>query len=116
MEGVDEAEWIVQKDKPKYDEIFMQLNPSNGKISGASAKGHMQASKLPNSVLGKIWKLADYDKDGFLDPEEFALAKHLIRIKLDGHELPSKLPTHLIPPSQRSGNLIGYFKSTELLP
>jgi len=103
MEGVDEAEWIVQKDKPKYDEIFMQLNPSNGKISGASAKGHMQASKLPNSVLGKIWKLADYDKDGFLDPEEFALAKHLIKIKLDGHELPSKLPTHLIPPSQRSG-------------
>ena len=36
-------------------------------------------SKLPNSVLGKIWKLADYDKDGYLDDEEFALAMHLIK-------------------------------------
>ena len=37
-------------------------------------------SKLPNSVLGKVWKLADYDKDGYLDDEEFALAMHLIKL------------------------------------
>ena len=24
-------------------------------------------------VLGKIWKLSDHDKDGYLDDEEFAL-------------------------------------------
>ena len=54
-------------------------------------------------VLGKIWKLADYDKDGFLDDEEFALAKHLIKVKLDGNDLPVKLPEHLIPPGQRAG-------------
>ncbi|KOB67623.1 EH domain-containing protein 1 [Operophtera brumata] len=61
----------------------------------------MVKSKLPNSVLGKIWKLADIDKDGFLDDEEFALAMHLIRVKTDGHDLPLELPSHLVPPSKR---------------
>ena len=44
----------------------------------------MIKSKLPNNVLGKIWKLSDVDKDGLLDADEFALAMHLINIKLDG--------------------------------
>lgn len=61
----------------------------------------MVKSKLPNSVLGKIWKLADYDKDGFLDGDEFSLAMHLINVKLDGYDLPTELPEHLIPPSKR---------------
>lgn len=61
----------------------------------------MVKSKLPNSVLSKVWKLADVDKDGMLDDEEFALAMHLINIKIDGNDLPSDLPAHLIPPSKR---------------
>ena len=44
----------------------------------------MIKSKLPNNVLGKIWKLSDVDKDGLLDIDEFALAMHLINIKVDG--------------------------------
>lgn len=91
-EGADEEEWVVAKDKPIYDELFYTLSPINGKISGVNAKKEMVTSKLPNSVLGKIWKLADCDCDGMLDEEEFALAKHLIKIKLDGYELPSSLP------------------------
>lgn len=62
----------------------------------------MMKSMLPNSVLGKIWKLADVDKDGMLDLEEFALAMHLIHVKLDGHDLPAGLPQHLVPPSHRN--------------
>ena len=46
----------------------------------------MIKSKLPNNVLGKIWKLADVDKDGMLDADEFALAMHLMNIKLDGEK------------------------------
>lgn len=61
----------------------------------------MIKSKLPNSVLSKIWKLSDVDADGFLDAEEFALAMHLINVKLDGNELPTILPEHLVPPSKR---------------
>uniref|UniRef100_W5LY23 EH domain-containing protein 1 n=1 Tax=Lepisosteus oculatus TaxID=7918 RepID=W5LY23_LEPOC len=100
-EGIDEIEWVVGRDKPNYDEIFYTLSPVNGKVSGASAKREMVKSKLPNTVLGKIWKLADVDKDGFLDDEEFALANHLIKVKLEGHELPADLPPHLVPPSKR---------------
>jgi len=36
-----------------------------------------------------------------LDNDEFALAMHLINVKLDGHDLPEDLPKHLIPPSKR---------------
>merc|ERR1712066_147920 len=91
-DGVDEEEWVVKKDKEaKYDSVFMSLGPTNGKISGNAAKKEMMKSSLPNTVLGKIWKLSDCDKDGFLDAEEFSLAMHLIQLKTDGHELPSKL-------------------------
>jgi len=103
LEGCDEDEWVVSRDKPKYDRIFADLQPVNGKVSGSSAKNEMVKSKLPNSVLGKIWKLSDNDHDGYLDDEEFALAMHLIKIKLENHELPTVLPSHLIPPSQRTG-------------
>lgn len=61
----------------------------------------MVKSKLPNAVLGKIWKLSDLDKDGFLDADEFALAMHLIHVKLDGHDIPTELPEHLVPPQKR---------------
>lgn len=100
-EGIDELEWVVGRDKPTYDEIFYTLSPINGKVTGAAAKKEMLKSKLPNTVLGKIWKLADVDKDGLLDDEEFALANHLIKVKLEGHELPASLPEHLVPPSKR---------------
>ena len=82
--------------------MFESLGPSNGKITGAAAKAEMVKSKLPNSVLGKIWKLSNIDKDGALDADEFALAMHLINVKLGGYDLPAELPEHLIPPSKRN--------------
>jgi len=104
-EGVDagrgEPEWIVNKERYKWDENFHSLNPTDGKVTGAAAKAHMVKSKLPNTVLGKIWKLADLDKDGMLDADEFALANYLINLKLEGSEMPNELPAHLIPPSKR---------------
>lgn len=101
-EGCEEEEyWVVTKDKPKYDEIFYNLAPNEGKLSGTKAKDWMVSSRLPNSVLGRIWKLSDVDRDGMLDDEEFALASHLIEVKLEGHGLPPELPNRLIPPSKR---------------
>ncbi|KAH8353827.1 hypothetical protein KR084_005099, partial [Drosophila pseudotakahashii] len=104
-EGIDagygEHEWICNKDKPRTDGIFNGLGPVDGKISGATAKQELIKSKLPNSVLSKIWKLSDVDGDGFLDADEFALALHLINVKLEGCELPTVLPEHLVPPSKR---------------
>lgn len=94
-------EWIVSRERYKYDDVFDSLGPVNGKISGAVAKTELVKSRLPNSILGRVWKLSDLDQDGMLDADEFALAMYLIGIKLDGHDLPTELPTHLVPPSKR---------------
>ncbi|XP_045620501.1 EH domain-containing protein 3 isoform X1 [Procambarus clarkii] len=99
--GAGDPDWIVAKDRYKYDQLFDNLNPVDGKITGSAAKQEMLKSKLPNSVLGKVWKMSDIDKDGMLDADEFALAMHLINIKLDGNDLPNDLPEHLVPPSKR---------------
>ncbi|XP_038129084.1 EH domain-containing protein 2-like [Cyprinodon tularosa] len=97
----DSDEWIVEKYKPKYDEIFYNLSPHHGKLSGTKVKEWMTSTHLPNSVLAHIWRLSDVDGDGMLDNEEFALAVHLIEGKLEGHWLPRELPSHLVPPSKR---------------
>ena len=100
--GQGEVEWVVAKDKTRYDGIFASLNPVDGKLSGASVKEELLKSKLPHSVLGRVWKLADVDRDGMLDSEEFALALHLLDIKLGGDDLPQELPQHLVPPTKRA--------------
>ncbi|VDD94065.1 unnamed protein product, partial [Enterobius vermicularis] len=104
--GANESEWVVSKERTQSDEAFERLEPVDGTVLGRVAKEHMIKSKLPNAVLGKIWKLSDVDKDGMLDADEFALANYLINLKLEGHELPAELPKHLVPPSKRSGEPI----------
>lgn len=98
---IDFDEWSVEKFKPKYDEIFYNLSPREGKLSGTKVREWMTTTLLPNSVLAHIWRLSDVDGDGMLDNEEFALAVHLIEGKLEGHWLPRELPSHLVPPSKR---------------
>lgn len=98
---VDFEEWAVEKYKPKYDEIFYNLSPNEGKLSSIKVKEWMTTTLLPNSVLAHIWRLSDVDGDGMLDNEEFALAVHLIEGKLEGHYLPRELPSRLVPPSKR---------------
>lgn len=61
----------------------------------------MIRSGLPNLILGKIWRLADIDRDGMLDEDEYCLAMHLVGIKLEGHEIPPELPKHLFPPRKQ---------------
>ena len=100
--GRDESGWIVSHERSKSDETFRQLNPIDGKLLGSVAKAEMVKSKLPNSVLGKIWKLSDINCDGMLDEDEWALVNYLIGIKLEGYDLPNELPDHLIPPSKRN--------------
>lgn len=108
--GYGEPDWIVNRERSNYDVVFQNLCPSGGKISGAKAKEEMVKSKLPNTVLGRIWKLADIDRDGCLDKDEFALAMHLINVKLDGNDLPGELPDHLYPPGKREKLVCGLLR------
>lgn len=99
----DDDGWLVSSEITKYDVIFQKLGPNvHGKISGSTAREEMIKSKLPNSVLRRIWNLADIDKDGMLDRDEFAVAKFLIEQKIQGHDIPEELPQHLVPPSKRT--------------
>ncbi|RNA06970.1 EH domain-containing 3 isoform X1 [Brachionus plicatilis] len=100
--GIGEQVWPVERERAEYDALFDDLAPVGGRVSGAAAKAELVKSKLPNSVLAKVWRLSDCDKDGMLDRDEWALANYLIKIKLNGHELPNTLPDHLLPPSKRS--------------
>ncbi|XP_001945062.1 EH domain-containing protein 3 [Acyrthosiphon pisum] len=108
-EGIDEGKfdqrWIVDYYREPFDKIFNNLVKNDGKVVRTAAKEEFIQSKLPDSVLSKIWKLADQDGDGLLDSDEFALAMYLIKIKLEGSELPDTLPKHLLPPSKSNNSL-----------
>ena len=86
----------MTKERSKWDKIFEELSPNKDKITGSVAKREMIKSRLPNPVLAKVWRLADVDSDGMLDSDEFALAMHLINVKLEGYDLPDELPVHLV--------------------
>lgn len=47
-------------------------------------------------MLSKVLKLADVDRDGLLDNEEFVLDHHLTKVDLEGHKVPADLPPRWI--------------------
>ncbi|XP_031329295.1 epidermal growth factor receptor substrate 15-like 1 isoform X2 [Photinus pyralis] len=97
--GVD---WTIKPtEREKYDKLFDSLRPMNGLIPGNKVKGVLMDSKLPMDTLGKIWDLADQDKDGMLDRHEFVVAMHLVYKALEKHAIPNILPTELMPPPKR---------------
>ena len=72
-------------------------------IGVAREKGFsvLRKSGLETDVLEHIWKLADVDGDGVLDPEEFILAMHLTNAKVKMRiPLPERLPMELLPPGK----------------
>ncbi|GAM19970.1 hypothetical protein SAMD00019534_031450, partial [Acytostelium subglobosum LB1] len=107
--AIDEMEealrWTIWENinLQSYLPIFYSLSPVEGKVNGVAAKPPLQQSGLANDILAKIWRLADIDRDGKLDVDEFCLAMHLVNTKIDGIELPESLPSSLIPHSKRGG-------------
>lgn len=68
------GDWSIKpSERAKYDQLFDSLQPLNGMIPGNKVKGVLMESKLPLDTLGKIWDLADIDKDGMLDRHEFVV-------------------------------------------
>ncbi|KAF9300791.1 3-hydroxyisobutyryl-CoA hydrolase [Mortierella antarctica] len=86
-------------DKTMSTPIFRSLNPIDGKINGSTAKPYLVSTGLSVEVLAKVWKLADWDVDGYLDEDEFAVALHLIRAVESGGPaiLPETLPRSMLP-------------------
>ena len=57
---------------------------------------------LDTSTLRLLWALADIDKDGKLDIDEFAVAMYLADCAKGGMQLPDVLPSEMVPPNKRS--------------
>uniref|UniRef100_A0A669QYJ0 Intersectin-1 n=1 Tax=Phasianus colchicus TaxID=9054 RepID=A0A669QYJ0_PHACC len=74
------------------DQQFHSLKPISGFITGDQARNFFFQSGLPQPVLAQIWALADMNNDGRMDQLEFSIAMKLIKLKLQGYQLPSALP------------------------
>uniref|UniRef100_A0A8C5T6M1 Intersectin-1 n=1 Tax=Malurus cyaneus samueli TaxID=2593467 RepID=A0A8C5T6M1_9PASS len=80
------------KERAKHDQQFHSLKPTAGFITGDQARNFFFQSGLPQPVLAQIWALADMNNDGRMDPLEFSIAMKLIKLKLQGYQLPAALP------------------------
>ncbi|XP_028938168.1 intersectin-1 isoform X2 [Ornithorhynchus anatinus] len=83
---------ITVEERAKHDQQFHSLKPTSGFITGDQARNFFFQSGLPQPVLAQIWALADMNNDGRMDQMEFSIAMKLIKLKLQGYQLPSALP------------------------
>ncbi|KAM9635712.1 intersectin-2 isoform 3-T4 [Trichechus inunguis] len=83
---------ITSEERTKHDKQFDNLKPSGGYITGDQARTFFLQSGLPAPVLAEIWALSDLNKDGKMDQQEFSIAMKLIKLKLQGQQLPMVLP------------------------
>ncbi|XP_029318535.1 intersectin-2a isoform X3 [Cottoperca gobio] len=98
---------ITPEERGKHEKQFDSLTPVLGYVSGEQARKFFLQSGLPPTVLAEIWNLADMDSDGKMDRQEFSIAMKLIKLKLQGRNLPSVLPiTMKQPPVSNSASTI----------
>nr|KAF6474556.1 intersectin 1 [Rousettus aegyptiacus] len=83
---------ITVEERAKHDQQFHSLKPISGFITGDQARNFFFQSGLPQPVLAQIWALADMNNDGRMDQVEFSIAMKLIKLKLQGYQLPPALP------------------------
>ncbi|CAK7897053.1 actin cytoskeleton-regulatory complex protein Pan1p [[Candida] anglica] len=93
---------ITKQEKQIYDGIFGAWDTNKkGAISGDVAIGIFGKSGLGRPDLETIWNLADANNNGKLNKDEFAVAMHLVYRRLNGFDLPIRLPPELVPPSTK---------------
>ncbi|XP_049283560.1 epidermal growth factor receptor substrate 15-like 1 isoform X3 [Anopheles funestus] len=92
----ESTDWSMKPEKrQQYEQLFDSLGPMNGLLPGAKVRVTLMNSKLPLDTLGRIWDLADQDRDGSLDKHEFCVAMHLVYEALDKRAIPAILPPQL---------------------
>ncbi|KAM6291036.1 intersectin-1 isoform 3-T5 [Porphyrio hochstetteri] len=99
---------ITVEERAKHDQQFHSLKPTSGFITGDQARNFFFQSGLPQPVLAQIWALADMNNDGRMDQLEFSIAMKLIKLKLQGYQLPSALPPVMKQPPIALPNAPGF--------
>jgi len=97
---------ITTDAKARYELEFANLAAGASSVGGGQVAPHFQslAPEVAREGLSQIWTLADIDKDGALDCEEFCVGRHLVEfvksMNNNHNELPPTLPLSLLPSSK----------------
>uniref|UniRef100_A0A8C5EGJ5 Epidermal growth factor receptor pathway substrate 15 n=1 Tax=Gouania willdenowi TaxID=441366 RepID=A0A8C5EGJ5_GOUWI len=84
---------------PIYDKYYRQVDPtSSGRVAAADAALFLKRSGLPDLVLGKIWDLADSERKGSLNKQQFFIALRLVACAQNGLEVALKSLNVAVPP------------------
>jgi len=89
----------------EMEDMWGELSPEGESLSGAQLKQPLLDTGAPPEHLKKIWSLADTDKTGKLDQEQFYLVMWLAKEASEGKTPPATLPDNLIPPSKKKDTL-----------
>ena len=83
----------------RYQQVFQQTDADHdGKLTGGELVPVLMSLNAPNELLKDIWALADTDKDGVLNFQEFIIAIYLTERAREGRQPPSSLPPGQFPP------------------
>nr|XP_020636874.1 epidermal growth factor receptor substrate 15-like 1 [Pogona vitticeps] len=91
---------MLSTTNPLYETYYKQVDPAGtGRIGASDAALFLKKSGLADTVLGKIWDLADPEGKGFLDKQGFFIALRLVACAQSGHDVSlSSLSLPLPPP------------------
>ncbi|KAI0637250.1 EF-hand [Trametes polyzona] len=80
------------------EHIFSSLDPRNrGRVKGEAAHAYLRQAGLSSNASNRILDLTDVGRKGFLNRDEFCVAMLFMKIRKDGHHIPSTLPPGLLP-------------------
>jgi hypothetical protein len=98
-------EFIKPQERQLFSKIFETYDSGrSGRLDGSTCSEIFRKSGLNRSELEKVWNLVNVGDRPYLDKEMFSLGMWLIYKKLNGHELPSRLPESLLPNSTKTLN------------
>ncbi|KAM9358066.1 epidermal growth factor receptor substrate 15 [Symphorus nematophorus] len=84
---------------PIYDKYYRQVDPTgSGRVAAADAALFLKRSGLADLVLGKIWDLADSERKGSLNKQQFFIALRLVACAQNGLEVALKSLNVAVPP------------------
>ncbi|KAK7889778.1 hypothetical protein WMY93_025338 [Mugilogobius chulae] len=84
---------------PIYDKYYRQVDPTNsGRVAAPDAATFLKRSGLADLVLGKIWDVADSERKGSLNKQQFFVALRLVACAQNGLEVALKSLNVAVPP------------------
>ncbi|KAM8874573.1 epidermal growth factor receptor substrate 15 isoform 2-T2 [Spinachia spinachia] len=84
---------------PIYEKYYRQVDPTgSGRVAAADAALFLKRSGLADLVLGKIWDLADSERKGALNKQQFFIALRLVACAQNGLEVALRSLNVPVPP------------------